>query len=119
MKTIKNLVLAFFVFAAINVEAQKAPLSLLQTIDISQKFKIDIQQFDCFLNGKTIVARVNNNNQKNKNRYTFMWEIDGVPFGHDPLVECVSGRMATVHVTQYPSGIRLTKSVKLNSFPTR
>lgn len=119
MKTIKNLLVVLCLLVAFNATAQKTKALPQDVVFGFQKFKIELRSYDCFLNGKTVVARVVQLNGKYRSKYRFMWEVDGKPQGHRSMIECATGKVATVHVTQYPSGIRFSKSIKLNDFPDR
>ena len=119
MKTIKNVLIVLTFFAPTLVFGQKMITPKSNQFILKSTFKVSLNATDCYLQGKTIQANLYSLDNRHKIRYSYAWEVDGIPYGHSSKIECVSGEIATVHVTQYPSGIRVSKSIKISNSPER
>ena len=119
MKSLKNLLVALAILTPMFVTAQKmtSPKAAILQVNNETPFEIQLLLSHCYLTGTSIAVNIREGyvSRSVKPTYAFLWEVDGVPQGHAPNIECVSGKVATVHVTQYPSGKRITKTVGLIS----
>ena len=114
MKTITNLLIATILFVSFTAFGQKQiPVTVNNPTHfiVNPAFKVNLIVEDCFAEGKTVTAEIISP-KKYKAKYSLLWELDGGAQGHSKRLECVTGNTVTVHVTQYPSGKRITKSVR-------
>lgn len=51
--------------------------------------------------------------QCNKDRYSYLWEIDGGKGGHAPDLKCVCGKVAVLTVTDSQTGLSRSKQIEL------
>ena len=119
MKTLKNLLIALSLLTPSIMFSQKMVACEQQRHCIKPTFRVNLNSTDCFYSGKTVQANVQSTFSNRQPFYTFLWEVDGTPFGHAPLIECVNGRVATVYVTEYPTGLRVSKSINLTYVPDK
>lgn len=121
MKTIKMIfaVAAFCLPTFAFSQKTAYPVKGVNPINIAQKqvrkkapFRAQLTVSNCFVGAQTVTARITASINKGS-AYSFMWEVDGVPHGHNNQISCVTGKVATVHIREYPSGNRITQSIKL------
>lgn len=80
-------------------------------------FTVSIIQEPCFYDGVTLRALVYTNNSTmpfNPKDYTYAWEVDGKPMGAGYQLYCVSGKQASVKVTQVATRQVKSEAVSIN-----
>lgn len=79
-----------------------------------QRFNYDILQSPCTKEGTSLeIYMPGLNNRVDKNKYSYMWEVDGKKAGHEKAINCVCGNVVTVKVTELKSGFSISKKATL------
>ena len=87
---------------------------------VVEPFGLEIIQNHCYNGGVSLEAIVPTDGQSNidgkaqATMYSFLWEIDGGKGGHAAVLNCVTGKKATVRVTKLSSGEAVTRVVNLS-----
>lgn len=88
---------------------------------VVEPFAVEIIQYYCYNGGVSLEAFVPVDGQSNMDgkaqasMYSFLWEIDGAKGGHAAILNCATGKKATVRVTKLSSGESVTRVANLTS----
>ncbi|GEM_PF-1345591 len=102
--------------AVTAVAEAKNPSSSHTPLD-QNDFALSIIQTPCYFDGvtlKVLANRMVSTMPDSPKDYTYTWSVDNQPMGSANYVYCVSGRMATVKVTQNATGNSKTTSVVIS-----
>ncbi len=95
--------------------AQPAP-GKVQPLD-QNDFGVEIYQSPCYFDGISLrvqAHRLNSTLSESPKDYTYAWSVDNMPMGNGNQVYCVSGKSATVKVTQVITNRIKTKTVTIS-----
>ena len=99
------------ILLAIELVAQAEITSLFEqktSAKINDLFDYNIISSFCYADGLSLGVNI-----AYPKKYTYLWEINGGPGGHNITVDCVCGSYAKVRVMRLSDGLQVSKTMSL------
>ena len=84
------------------------------------KYKVEVLQYPCYAGGVVLTALVLEQGtdvfqaiRDYEGRFTFSWEIDGEQVSNKPRIDCTTGKLAKITVTDLQSRYQMTQELDL------